>query len=91
MLDVAEQSDVTIQILPKDCGGSPGLEGDFAVLSLPEPIPDIGYTEGPAGSLYSEDRDQVRACTLRFGALTEISLSRADSADAIMKAKKSFE
>ncbi|MCX2729905.1 hypothetical protein OOZ19_06615 [Saccharopolyspora sp. NFXS83] len=40
----------------------------------------------PAGSLYLEEREQVRMCTLRFGALTEIALSQGDSNDAIMKA-----
>jgi hypothetical protein len=37
-------------------GGSPGLEGPFTLLTLPAPIPDIGYTEGPAGTLYIEDK-----------------------------------
>lgn len=85
LLDMTENPDITIQILP-NTGGSPGLEGPFSILSLPEPVPDIGYTEGPAGSLYIEDREHVRACTLRFGALTKLALSRADSIDAISKA-----
>lgn len=35
----------------------PGLEGPFSLLTLPEPIPDVGYTEGSAGTFYIEDRD----------------------------------
>ncbi|MCI2421711.1 helix-turn-helix domain-containing protein [Saccharopolyspora sp. K220] len=88
LLDMTENPDVTIQVLPKEVPGSPGLEGPFALLTLPDPIPDIGYTEGPAGSLYIEDREQVRSRTLRFGILTELALSRADSIDAITKAMK---
>ncbi|MDA3642579.1 DUF5753 domain-containing protein [Saccharopolyspora indica] len=88
LLDVAESPNVTIQILPEEVPGTPGLEGPFALLTLPDPIPDIGYTEGPAGSLYIEDREQVRSRTLRFGILTELALSRADSLDAISKAVK---
>jgi transcriptional regulator with XRE-family HTH domain len=91
LLDVTENTSVTIQILPKDVGGSPGLEGPFSILSLPDPIPDIGYTEGPGGSLYIEDRDRVRAWTLRFGILTERALSRADSVDVIAEAAKGYE
>ncbi|RDG34481.1 helix-turn-helix domain-containing protein [Streptomyces corynorhini] len=91
LLDVAERPHVNLQVLPWSAGGTPGLEGPFAVLSLPDPIPDIGYTEGPAGILYVEDRDRVRWWTLRFGILTELALSCAESAEAIAEAMDSYE
>ncbi|WP_263399774.1 DUF5753 domain-containing protein [Saccharopolyspora pogona] len=93
LLDMTETSNIniTIQILAKQVGGSPGLEGPFSLLTLPDPIPDIGYTEGPAGSLYLEDREHVRTCTLRFGVLTELALSRAESIDRIAQAMDSYE
>jgi hypothetical protein len=47
-------------VLPRDVGGSTGLEGLFTLLTLSAPIPDIGYTEGPAGTLYIENRYQQR-------------------------------
>ncbi|MGS2590032.1 helix-turn-helix domain-containing protein [Streptomyces hebeiensis] len=90
LLEVAQGPAVTIQVLPRNAGGSPGLEGPFAVLSLPEPIPDIGYTEGPAGMVYIEDREQVRSWTLRFGILTELALSCADSREVIAEAMESY-
>ncbi|MFD5750279.1 helix-turn-helix domain-containing protein [Streptomyces sp. NPDC127033] len=90
LLDVAEGPHVTVQVLPRDAGGTPGMEGPFALLSLPDPIPDIGYTEGPAGMLYIEDRDRVRLLTLRFGILTELALSCADSTDLIVEAMNSY-
>lgn len=91
LLDVTEQPNITIQILPHEAGGSPGLEGPFSILTLPDPIPDIGYTEGPAGSLYIEDREQVRTRTLRFGILTRMALSRTESADLIAATMKRYE
>ncbi|MCT2594555.1 helix-turn-helix domain-containing protein [Streptomyces sp. N2-109] len=91
LLDMAEDPNVTLQILPAACGGSPGLEGPFCILTLPDPIPDIGYAEGPAGSIYIEDREHVRACTLRFGILTEQALSRTDSVQAISEALRSYQ
>lgn len=91
LLDLADSSSVTIQILPLDAGGSPGLVGPFAVLTLPDPIPDIGYAEGPAGTVYLEDREHVRTCTMRFGILTELALSRADSMDVIAEMMRRFE
>lgn len=38
------------------------MDGSFSVLTLPEPIPDFGYAEGPGGAVYIEDRSDVRAC-----------------------------
>ncbi len=90
LLDLVDHPKVTIQVLPHAAAG-PGLEGPFTILTLPDPIPDIGYTEGPGGSLYIENREHVRAWTLRFGILTEMALSRADSARAIARALRAFE
>lgn len=69
----------------------PGLEGPFTLLTLPAPIPDIGYTEGPAGTLYVEDRDRVRYWTLRFGMLTQRALSCQESAELIAEAMHNYE
>lgn len=41
--------------------------------------------------VYIEDREHVRACTLRFGILTELALSRADSMNVIAAAMKTYE
>lgn len=90
LLEVAENPNVTLQVLPLDVGGSPGLEGPFSLLTLPEPIPDFGYAEGQAGMFYIEDREHVRMCTLRFGILTKLALSRADSIDVIAEAVERF-
>ncbi|MEC3982784.1 helix-turn-helix domain-containing protein [Amycolatopsis sp. H20-H5] len=91
LLQVTENPNLTIQILPKEAGGSPGLLGPFAVLTLPEPIPDIGYTEGSAGTFYFEDRERVRSWTLRFGMLTERALSRKESAEVITEAIRQYQ
>jgi transcriptional regulator with XRE-family HTH domain len=90
LLDVSEHENVTIQVLPHDSGGSPGLEGPFSILSLPEPTPDIGYTEGPAGTAYIEDRARVRTLTMRFGMLAGAALPQADSLEAIAEAAERF-
>lgn len=89
--DTAEEPNVTVQVLPKAAGASPALEGPFSILNLPEPMPDIGYAEGPGRAVYIEDRDDVRAYVLRFGILTERSLSQADSLDVISRKVKEYE
>ncbi len=91
LLQATEKPNITVQVLPRDVGGSPGLEGPFTLLTLPAPIPDIGHTEGPAGTLYIEDRDQVRQWTLRFGILTQRALSQEKSAELIAEAMHNYE
>lgn len=91
LLAATEKPNISVQVLPRDVGGSPGLEGPFTLLTLPDPIPDIGHTESPAGALYVEDRDLVRQWTLRFGILTQRALSCQESAELIAEAMHSFE
>ncbi len=91
LAEATDASNITIQVLPKSVGASPALEGPFSILTLPDPIPDVGYSEGPGRAVYLEDRDVVRAYTLRFGILTEQSLSQADSVELITDAAKGYE
>ncbi|MDA3643719.1 helix-turn-helix domain-containing protein [Saccharopolyspora indica] len=90
LAEAAEEPNVTVQVMPKSVGASPALEGPFSILTLPDPIPDIGYSEGPGRSVYIEDRELVRIYTLRFGILTEQSLSQIDSVDKISEAAKRY-
>lgn len=91
LVEAAEAPHVTIQVLPKSVGASPALEGPFSILTLPEPIPDMGYAEGPGRAVYIEDRDAVRALTLRFGILTEQSLGHADSMTMIAEVAEGYQ
>ena len=91
LLIVAEKPNISIQVLPVDVGVSPGLEGPFSLLTLPDPMPDIGYTEGRAGTFFVEDRDRVRDWVLRFGMLTQRALSQEDSVELIAEAMKGYQ
>ena len=91
LVQAAEKPHIIIQVLPRDVGGSPGLEGPFSLLTLPGPIPAIGYTEGTAGTFYIEDRDRVRNWTLRFGILTQRAWSREESVELITEAMKAYD
>ncbi|MEV5749654.1 DUF5753 domain-containing protein [Actinoallomurus sp. NPDC052308] len=93
LLRLVEASDaphVGVQILPKDVGATSGLEGPFSILSLPEPIPDVGYTEGVGGAVYLESVEDVRRCTLRFGMLIDQALSPSKSVDLLASAAAQF-
>ncbi|MGH3828280.1 MAG: helix-turn-helix domain-containing protein [Pseudonocardiaceae bacterium] len=91
LVEAIDTPNITIQVLPKSVGANPALEGPFSILTLPDPIPDVGYSEGPGRAVYIEDRDDVRTYTLRFGILTEQSLSQAASMKLITEAAKSYE
>ncbi|WP_121390728.1 Scr1 family TA system antitoxin-like transcriptional regulator [Actinokineospora cianjurensis] len=89
--EAAEETNITIQVLPKSVGASPALEGPFSILTLPDPVPDLGYAEGPLRAVYVEDREEVRSYTLRFGRLTAESLSAAESVKVITDAAQHFQ
>jgi hypothetical protein len=90
LIEAAEAPNVTIQVIPKSAGPHVGWEGPLTILSLPEPVPDIGYVEGNSGVVYLESPDDVRRCTLKFGILTERALSAQDSLALIETAAKAF-
>lgn len=81
---------VTIQVLPKSAGASPAMDGPLSVLTLPEPIPDFAYAEGPGGGIYIEDRSDVRNCILKWGVLTERALPQGDSVELIAEAAQRY-
>lgn len=86
LVDAAESEHITVQVLPRSVGATPAVNGPFSILTLPEPIPDVGYTESPGGAMYIEDRTAVRALVEKWGILTGRALSPADSLDAIKTA-----
>ncbi|MGX7825862.1 helix-turn-helix domain-containing protein [Actinokineospora sp. 24-640] len=87
----AKAENITIQVLPKDCGATPMIYGPFSLLTLPDPIPDFGYTEGPGGAVYIEDKAKVRTCTERWGILTRFALPPDESMRLINEAGKTYE
>ncbi|MCO6005518.1 helix-turn-helix domain-containing protein [Actinoallomurus purpureus] len=86
LVEASDTPNTTVQILTKDVGATAGLEGPFSILSLPEPIPDVGYTEGVGGAVYLESVEDVRRCTLRFGMLIDQALPPNKSVDLIASA-----
>ncbi len=91
LIDESAADHITVQVLPKAAGASPAMDGPFSVLTLPEPIPDFGYMEGPGGAVYIEDRELVRMCIVKWGILTERALSPADSVDLIKETAKTYQ
>ncbi|MEU7525491.1 DUF5753 domain-containing protein [Saccharothrix sp. NPDC042600] len=79
LIELAALDNVTLQVVPIDVGPHPGLAGWFTLLEFADDSPDIAYTDGIYGSLYLEDAEDVRRCTLVFGHLLGIALNPTDS------------
>jgi hypothetical protein len=91
LLDEAGSDNITLQVVPKSIGAHPGMDGSIMILTLPEPIPDFGYSEGPGRAVYIEDREAVRDYTLRFGILTDQALSPSASVELITEALQGYQ
>lgn len=91
LIDSASKEHITLQVLPNSAGATPAANGSFSILTLPEPIPEVGYTEGPGGAVYIEDNAEVGSLLERWGILTNRSLSPARSLDLIKEACKNYE
>lgn len=83
LLELAEQPNLSIQVLPLAAGATPGLEGAFCVLTIPELANDVAFVEGQAGMVYLESQDDVRRCTMRFGVLAAMAFTPSSSIELI--------
>ncbi|MGH3867007.1 MAG: helix-turn-helix domain-containing protein [Pseudonocardiaceae bacterium] len=83
LLELTGQPNIAIQVLPFAAGAHPGMEGAFAIVTLPDLAHDVGFVEGPAGSIYLEEQNDVRRCTMDFAVLSSLALSPAESAELI--------
>ena len=60
LIEATKLPNVTLQILPFDCGAHPAMVGSFAVLRFPEEeLPDVVYLEHLTSALYLNKPDEV--------------------------------
>jgi len=83
LVELTGQPNIAIQVVPFAVGPHPGLEGAFTLVTLPGLAHDVVYVEGPAGSVYLEERDHVRRSVMRFAVLSSLALSPAESANLL--------
>jgi Domain of unknown function (DUF5753)/Helix-turn-helix domain len=83
LLELTGQPNITVQVVSFAAGPHPGMEGAFTLVTLPDLTHDVGYVEGPAGSIYLEERDHVRRCTMRFAVLSSLALTQAESVELL--------
>ncbi|GAA0385494.1 helix-turn-helix transcriptional regulator [Streptomyces luteireticuli] len=84
LVDLSEQPNVTLQVMPFQHGGHAGESGAFTVLSFPESdLPDVVYLEQLTGALYLDKADEVAQYEGVMGRLRSDSLSPSRTRDLI--------
>jgi transcriptional regulator with XRE-family HTH domain len=80
LVELAERSNVTLQVIPVDIGMHAGRAGSFTILGYPSMgEPDIAYVEHGFGSLQVEKAEEVKLATLAFRHLADLALDEQDS------------
>ena len=80
VLDAAELDTVTVQVLPDEMGGHPGMDGAFTVLEFEDPEdPSLLYVEYPTGAIHIEKMEEVTDAKLLFAKLRLVALPPAES------------
>ncbi|WP_030381803.1 MULTISPECIES: helix-turn-helix domain-containing protein [unclassified Streptomyces] len=90
VLEVVEQPNVTLQILPFDAGTCP-TTGSFTMLGFPDPEdPDIVYRDGITDAMYLEGEPHVRQYTRAFDELRAAALSPRRTVQLIRNVVKEY-
>lgn len=80
LVELADLSSVTIQVLPFSAGVHPAMDGGFSILGFPEPSdPSVVYLENSAGSVYLEEAGEVERYSRMFSHIIAKALSPEDS------------
>jgi transcriptional regulator with XRE-family HTH domain len=87
LIDVAERSNVTLQVLPFTTAAHVQPISPFTILEFPDPAdPTVVYLEHLTGSLFLESEEEIRRHTVVFDHLRAEALGTAPSIDLIARA-----
>jgi transcriptional regulator with XRE-family HTH domain len=87
LLALAKQPRIELRVVPFSAGGHPGQAGDFQLFILPEPYPEVSYSETLAGSLYVET-DGVERFSRAYDVLSKKTLTAKQSVELISTARE---
>jgi transcriptional regulator with XRE-family HTH domain len=87
LIDVAERSNVTLQVLPFTTAAHVNPISPFTILEFPDAAdPTVVYLEHLTGSLFLEHEEETRRYTVVFDHLRAEALGTAPSVDLIARA-----
>ncbi|MFI7289629.1 Scr1 family TA system antitoxin-like transcriptional regulator [Streptomyces anulatus] len=82
VLEMAEEPNITIQVLPFDQGAHGALAGSLSVLVMPDGT-ELAYTEGAHHGQLTEEPDEVKRFVLTYDRLRAMALPPLMSLDLI--------
>ncbi|MFE3649422.1 helix-turn-helix domain-containing protein [Streptomyces sp. NPDC057579] len=86
LLELAEEPNVTFQVIPFDKGAHAGMPGSFVHMDFPDPAdPELVYLDTPAGDLFLESETEIRRYKSMFEHLQAVALGPVDSTDLLAK------
>jgi transcriptional regulator with XRE-family HTH domain len=86
LLEMAQQPNVTIQVMPFQAGGHSAAGGPFSILRFAEPdLPDVVYLEQLTSALYLDKPEVVDSYLTVMERVCMEAATPADSTDAIHK------
>jgi transcriptional regulator with XRE-family HTH domain len=88
LLEVAEQSNVEVRVLPLRRGQHAGLDGSFWLYEMPDPYPDVACVDYLTGAVYVEDDAAVDRFRQAYAQLSAMALAGKESAALIAAAVK---
>jgi transcriptional regulator with XRE-family HTH domain len=90
IVELAELSNVTLQVIPNDAGAHPAPGSMFNILEFQAAVPDVVYVEGLAGWIYIERPEDVSRYNRVFTRLSEMALDPVNSADLLLKIQAAY-
>jgi transcriptional regulator with XRE-family HTH domain len=89
LVAAAELPFITLRVLPFAAGAAPGMEGEFVILTFPDPEDSpVAYVEGMFGDVYLESKEEVGRFEAAWDVLAGKALSPADSVALIREITK---
>ena len=75
LIDRGRQNNITIQVIPTDTGWHAGAKGMFTYFEMPDPYPDVAYTETLTAQAFLEDDTKVARYSQAFADMQRRALS----------------
>jgi transcriptional regulator with XRE-family HTH domain len=86
LVEIAEQPNVQVQVLPNAAGAHPAVTGEFTILRFPELIaPDVVYLENMTSNVYVEREAEVFRYSLALERLSTLALGHEESVALIAR------
>ena len=90
LIEVADNANITIQIIPYGAGAHPGMDSTFNILEFAGPVPKLVYVEGLVGYYYLDRPADIDKYQQVFDYLSSLALNPKDSIGMIARVKQAY-